>query len=142
MKQHEAVLVEHNMITPAAIALPEEVEADLIPLTPEQEDDVEALFELFTQQKRESIENVPLSIQKCDTCLTLKNTVFEDSKPEMVSKQSDDVNDDVILVQLDEVVTKSQEKNRKTNLTYTGTVEDCSGRVESLVAESSEALIW
>jgi len=56
-------------------------------------------------------------------------------------EKSDDGVDDVILVQLDEVVTKSQEKNRKTNLTYTGTVENRSGQVVSLVAESSEALI-
>ena len=57
--------------------------------------------------------------------------------PENMSKESDDV----ILVQLDEVVTKSQEEGRKTNLTYTGTVEDRSGRVVHLVAESSEALM-
>ena len=78
---------------------------------------------------------------QCDTCLTLENTVSEGSTPDRALEKSDDVVDDVILVQLDEVVTKSQEKDRKTNLTYTGTVEDRSGRVVYLVAESSEALI-
>jgi len=160
VKQHETVLVEHNIIPPstttsttasttatAAAATTtttpssEEVEADFVVLTSEQEDEVEALFELFTQQKRESQENVSLPIQKCDIGLTLENTVSEVSTPEMALEKSDDVVDDVILVQLDEVVTKSQEKDRKTNLTYTGTVEDRSGQVVYLVAESSEALI-
>ncbi|MCL2348840.1 MAG: hypothetical protein FWC50_11355 [Planctomycetaceae bacterium] len=137
VKQHEAVLVEHNIIMPPTVPSLEEAESDLFFLTPEQEDEVEALFELFTQQKRESPENVSLPIQKCDMVLTLENTVFEESTSEPASNKSDDV----ILVQLDEVVTKSQEKGRKTNLTYTGTVEDQSGRVVYLVAESSEALI-
>jgi hypothetical protein len=44
-----------------------------------------------------------------------------------VSEKQSEESDDVILVQLDEVTTKSQEKDRKMNLTYTGTVEDGSG---------------
>jgi hypothetical protein len=131
--------VENTTSTIASTS--EEVEVDCVSLTTEQEDEVDELFEHFTHQKRESLENPPISIQKCDTGLTLENTVFDGSTPESALKQSDDVVDDVILVQLDEVVTKSQEKNRKTNLTYTGTVEDRSGHVVYLVAESSEALI-
>ena len=82
--------------------------------------------------------NVPTCVQESDVCLTLENTASEHS---IVSEKRSEESDDVILVQLDEVMTKSQEKGRKTNLTYTGTVENRSGKVVHLVAESSEALI-
>jgi hypothetical protein len=43
---------------------------------------------------------------------------------------------DVIQLQMDEVVTKSQESGRKTNKTFTATIEDCSGRMEYLAAKT------
>jgi len=50
------------------------------------------------------------------------------------------VPNDTILLQADEVVTKSQESGRKQNKTYTATVETGWGRVEYLAARSSEKL--
>ena len=44
------------------------------------------------------------------------------------NKNLSEKSDNVLLVQLDEVVSKSQEKGRKTNLTDTGTMENRSGR--------------
>ena len=126
LKRHEAVLVEHNLVPPLAAPSPEEVQ--WLSLTPQEEEDVEELFDFFTRQKQELSEDVLTPSTESDRDLAPENPVPEKS-------------DDVILVQLDEVVTKSQEEGRKTNLTYTGTVEDRSGRVVYLVAESPEALI-
>ena len=70
---------------------------------------MDKLFESFTQQKRESPKNISAIPKESDMRLTPENTVFDESVPEK--------SDDVILVQLDEVVTKSQEKGRKTNRT-------------------------
>jgi hypothetical protein len=47
---------------------------------------------------------------------------------------------DVIQLQVDEVVTKSQEPGHKTNKTFTATIEDGSGRTEYLVAKTSRTL--
>jgi hypothetical protein len=47
---------------------------------------------------------------------------------------------DVIQLQVDEVVTKSQESGRKMNKTFTATIEDGSGRTEYLVAKTSPTL--
>ena len=137
MKQYEPLLVEHNIMARSATA-PSPDEIELFSMTPEQEDEVDELFDFFTRPKQECPLNVPTCVQESDVCLTLENTASEHS---IVSEKRSEESDDVILVQLDEVVTKSQEKGRKTNLTYTGTVEDRSGRVVHLVAESSEALI-
>jgi len=137
LKQHEPTLVEYNIMTPS-ITAPSPDEWELFSMMPEQDIEVDELFESFTQQKRQLPEDISMPSQESDMDLVLENTVSEQSTmPENVSKELDDV----ILVQLDEVVTKSQEEGRKTNLTYTGTVEDRSGRVVHLVAESSEALI-
>jgi hypothetical protein len=137
LKQHEAVLVEHNIMAPS-MTVPPPDEAELFSLTTEQEDEIDELFEFFTQPKRDLPLNVSIPVQEFDMRLTLENTVSEQS---IVSEKTSEKSDDVILVQPDEVVTKSQDKGRKTNLTYTATVEDRSGRVVHLVAESSEALI-
>ena len=110
---------------------------------------MDELFDFFTQEQRETQqreiqqqrelpERVPMPSQESEVALTLENTVSEQST---VTEKTSEESDDVILVQLDEVVTKSQEKGRKANLTYTGTVEDRSGKVMHLVAESSEALM-
>lgn len=50
------------------------------------------------------------------------------------------VEENTVSVQLDEVVTKSQEPDKKTNLTYTATVEDSDGRCFYLASATSEAL--
>lgn len=50
------------------------------------------------------------------------------------------VPDDVILLQADEVVTKSQEVGRKTNKTFTATVETGSGRCDYFVSRTGEKL--
>jgi len=47
---------------------------------------------------------------------------------------------DTILLQPDEVVTKSQESGRKTNKTFTATLETSCGRCEYIAARSSESL--
>lgn len=47
---------------------------------------------------------------------------------------------DTILLQADEVVTKSQEPGRKANKTFTATLEDGSGRCEYVATKSSESL--
>jgi len=126
MEQHEPILVEHNIVTktidPAAGDVKE------TELTPEQEIEVEELVEHFTQQKYKSVEDALPCPGEREAALMSENTAPEAAR-------------EVILVQLDEVLTKSQEKGRKMNLTYTATVEGDNGRVSHLVAESSEALI-
>jgi len=62
-----------------------------------------------------------MPLQETEMDLTLENMV---SKQSTVSEKQSEESDDVILVQMDEVITKSQEKGRKMNLTYTGTVEN------------------
>jgi len=126
MEQYEPTLVGHNIVTKTIAPLPDEVE--LLSMTPEQEDEIEELFNSFVQPKQELPTNHPCPPQVDEVDLTQEN-------------QESNRSDGVILAQLDEVVTKSQEEGRKTNLTYTATVEDRSGRVSHLVAESSEALI-
>ena len=123
MKQYEPLFVEHKIVTQTIAPSPDEIE--LFSMMPEQEDEIDELFDFFTRPKQECPLNVPTSVQESDVCLTLENTASEQS---IMSKKRSEKSNDVILVQLDEVVTKSQEKGRKTNLTYTGTVEDSSGR--------------
>jgi len=74
IKQHEPTLVEHNIITPS-ITAPSPDEVELFSMTPEQEDEVDELFESFTQQKRELPEDISMLPKESDMRLTLENTV-------------------------------------------------------------------
>jgi len=47
-----------------------------------------------------------------------------------------------IQVQIDEVITKSQEKDKKVNVTYTATLETEEGKCFYLAAKSSLHLFW
>ena len=150
MKQYEPLLVEHKIVTPMTAPSSEDIASRN--LTSEQEDEVDELFESFTQYKYKSetqpqhetqlqhalSEHVAMPSQETEVALVPENTASEQL---IVSEKRSEESNDVLLVQLDEVVTKSQEKGRKTNLTYTGTVENRSGKAVYLVAESSEALI-
>lgn len=69
---------------------------------------------------------------------TPKNPVSNENSSE--KKKPRCVADDVLLVQADEDVTKSQENGRKQNKTYTATIEEAYGRCEYLVARSSVVL--
>ena len=51
------------------------------------------------------------------------------------------IESDTIQLQMDEVKTKSQETNKKWNLTYTATLETANKECFYLAAESSETLI-
>jgi DNA mismatch repair ATPase MutS len=101
----------------------------------EIEEEADALYTHFTAEcrKNESENNESKSNESVDT--TVDGTEHHQGKrvPRHVPK-------DTILIQADEVVTKSQEPGRKQNKTYTATVETGWGRIEYLAARSSEKL--
>ena len=121
LKEHGETLDKHGFLPPSPKndscdeiideTFPEEIEAEAA-----------ALYAHFTSEYGENKTESDL----CD------NNEAKD-KPRHVPS-------DTILLQADEVVTKSQEPGRKANKTFTATLEVGGGRCEYLAARSSEAL--
>jgi hypothetical protein len=84
MKQYEPLLVEHNIMTPSTTA-PSPDEVELFSMTPEQEDEVDELFESFTQYQYKHepqhvlSEHVTMPLQETEMDLILENTASEHS---------------------------------------------------------------
>ena len=125
LKEHGKTLGEHGFLPPpskndscAAIieeTFPEEIE-----------EEAEALYTHFTSEHRKNeIEN-----DGCD----------QKNNDGQTKRKRRHVPSDTILLQADEVVTKSQEPGRKMNKTFTATLEIGTGRCEYLAARSSESL--
>lgn len=89
-----------------------------------------AMYQYFTSQVPEKQEPNERTVEK-----------NPDKSPETKgTKKRCHVPKDTLLLQADEVVTKSQEKGCKTNKTFTATVEDGNGRCEYLAACTSYSL--
>ena len=129
LKEHGETLGKHGCLPPPSKnnscteiieEMPEEMSAGEI------EEEAEALYTHFTSEhRRNEIEN-----DLCD-----QNN--DDGKTKRKRRH---VPSDTILLQADEVVTKSQEPGRKMNKTFTATLETGTGRCEYLAARSSESL--
>lgn len=107
MQTYEPILVGHHIVAKTLVVSQDVISepSEELTYTLEQEQELEALIDEFVQPQIENpqIENPQLSESrtiKQDDDLTLKNPVSEQSEEDKKT----------ILVQLDEVVTKSQEK--------------------------------
>jgi hypothetical protein len=123
LKEHRETLDKHGLLPPPSE--PSADEGNTEEITTEEEAEIEALYQYFTAEphKNES------------------ESDGESMPKEMEGKRCPrHVPADTILLQADEVVTKSQESGRKTNKTFTATLESGWGQCEYLASRSSESL--
>jgi len=124
LKEHSETLDKHGFLpSPSEKSACEEIEPEISLEIIDAE--VEALYNYFTEEHPEN-----------------KGESSEVDKPKEVEGKRcrRHVPADTILLQADEVVTKSQEPGRKTNKTFTATRESGLGQCEYLASRSSESL--
>jgi hypothetical protein len=128
-KEHGEILEKHGFLPSLSLPSSEEQHVDLfeelLPEDMEIEEEAKTLAHHFMSQTRE---------------ITHENKVTDLVDSGKKTKPRCHVPLNVIQLQADEVVTKSQEDGQKTNKTFTATLEDDTGRKEYLAARSSESL--
>ena len=121
LAEYGETLESHGFLPPLSkIDSRDEIVDETIP--EEIEEEADALYEYFTTERRK----IKVEI---DT---------RDKGDDAPAKRH--VPMDAILLQADEVVTKTQEPGRKANKTFTATLETGTGRCEYLATRSSETL--
>jgi hypothetical protein len=124
LKEQSEILTKHGFLPSPKESVCEEIIEDAA--SEEIEEDADALYTYFTAEYRKNkSEN--------ETC----SETTDDDKAKRVPRH---VPVDTILLQADEVLTKSQEPNCKVNKTFTATLESPWGRCEYLASRSSESL--
>lgn len=99
----------------------------------EVEEQARKMFQYFTEQPLETTDENDIQNDKPGDDASEQEIPIAEKKPRRVAK-------DVILVQPDEVVTKSQEEGCKQNKTFTSTMENEHGRCEYLAAATMREL--
>ena len=133
LSEHRATLDQHGFLPPSNDAGDEdstEVFAEEEEME-EIEEQADELYTYFTSESLKTKSENDMSESQVNVATT------SDVKGKRVPRH---VPADTILIQPDEVVTKSQEPGRKQNKTHTVTIETGWGRIEYLAARSSEKL--
>ena len=132
LKEHGETLTKHGFLPPPKESACEEIIEDVV--SEEIEEEADALYTYFTAEHRKNKDEsntVESNVVENEVC------VANDDSTKRVPRH---VPTDTIMLQADEVVTKSQEPGCKVNKTFTATLESGWGRCEYLAARSSESL--
>jgi hypothetical protein len=124
LKEHGETLGKYGFLPPSDNDSCAEITDETF--SEEIEEEAEALYTHFTSECSKS----EIETKSCN----------ENNGEEGTKRRRRHVPSDTILLQADEVVTKSQEPGRKMNKTFTATLETGTGRCEYLAARSSESL--
>jgi hypothetical protein len=129
LEEQGEALAKHGFLPPPKESICEDITEDV--LSEEVEEEADTLYTYFTSECRKNKnESDVVENEACD------NNVSDDSTKRVPRH----VPADTIMLQADEVVTKSQEPGCKVNKTFTATLESGFGRCEYLAARSSESL--
>ncbi|MCL2118690.1 MAG: hypothetical protein FWH27_09730, partial [Planctomycetaceae bacterium] len=135
LKEHGEILERHGFLPSPS---PEERHDDLLEeLSPEDRNDDMNHEDIHIEEEAKMLAHHFMSQTRE---ITHENKVTDVVDSVKNTKPRCHVPPNVIPLQADEVVTKSQEAGQKTNKTFTATLEDGTGRKEYLAARTAESL--
>ena len=129
LKEQKETLAKHGFLPSPKESVCEEITEDV--LSEEIEEEADALYTHFTSEYRKN---------KSESSAGENEVGLETTGDDRDKHVPRHVPEDTILLQADEVVTKSQESGCQVNKTFTATLESGLGRCEYLASRSSESL--